>query len=464
MSADVTQLRADLVDIKKNYTEKSKVALLSNVLANGDFHTAGAPILYYNATGSVSNNVLTATGGSSANTVEIRYYMPALANKHVFCVVDVQVNDDSCNKLSLYVSGRLNRSEIVKPIKDKWYRIAAYYTGTNPSNQNLIFEVVALYANSTTANGKTFNIKNAIAFYNDSDYGLGVKPPFYKLMNIVKMNDFWIGAKELTIEEYNYKYDTINNSQDSYVLPCRNAHQSLRRPIVTFVCDDGWQDDYYKLAPISEKHQVPFASAIFDGSTLTEWQEYYLQNELGWEFVSHPENAPLADKATEAAIIKAMIDTNEYLTNRGLKYYNIVYPYGSSDERVRRLAKKYYRCGCTTNAGINTGVVPSFYLDRWPMGYGNGDNNTLNFFKSKVDATVAANGWLIFMLHPHMEQHTETLTQIIDDLITYIKSIDVEIMTLNDGYSIFGNALECGDYIGSTDGIAISFDGHTANI
>ena len=38
------------------------------------------------------------------------------------------------------------------------------------------------------------------------------------------------------------------------------------------------------------------------------------------------------------------------------------------------------------------------------------------------------------------------------------------MMTLNDGYNIHGNALECGDYTGGSTGIAIGFDGNKANI
>ena len=68
------------------------------------------------------------------------------------------------------------------------------------------------------------------------------------------------------------------------------------------------------------------------------------------------------------------------------------------------------------------------------------------------------------MLHPHMPEHTTALTETIASLIEYIQSIGVEIMTLNDGYNVHGNALECGDYTGGSSGIAIGFDGNVANI
>ena len=216
---------------------------------------------------------------------------------------------------------------------------------------------------------------------------------------------------------------------------------------------------------ISQKYNVPFVSALFDGSTIKPWHCLYLQNELGWEMASHPRNTALADLSTEEEIEQAILETNEYLTLRGLKYHNLVYPYGSHDERVRRIAKKYYRCACTTDVGINTGVVGSFNLKRYPLGYGGSDStNTLENLKAQVDACVSSNGWLIFMLHPHMPEHTTALIETIASLIEYIQSIGVEIMTLNDGYNVHGNALECGDYTGGSSGIAIGFDGNMANI
>ena len=262
------------------------------------------------------------------------------------------------------------------------------------------------------------------------------------------------------------KIEKNNNAANGYLLPIRNAYHSIKRPIITFINDDGWQHDYNKLVAISEKHNVPFVSALFNGSTMKEWHELYLQNELGWEFASHPRNTALAELETEEDIEQAMIETNEYLTNRGLIYHNLVYPYGSNDERVRRIAKKYYRCACTTDAnGLNKDVVSSFTLYRYPIGYGGTDEtNTLANLKAKVDEAVANNSWLIFMLHPQMAVHTDAITQMIDDLITYIKSIGVDILTLNDGYNIFGNALECGDFTGGDTGFAIGFDGARKNI
>jgi peptidoglycan/xylan/chitin deacetylase (PgdA/CDA1 family) len=185
---------------------------------------------------------------------------------------------------------------------------------------------------------------------------------------------------------------------------------------------------------------------------------------LGWEIASHTNShVVLSSLATEEEIETELKNSKEILISKGYNVKNLVYPQGSSDERVRRIAKKYYNCAVTTNAGVNTGVLPSFYLKRYPLGAYSGQA-TFDTYKTQVDLAVANNGWLIFMLHPHDAAHDALQQQYLEQTIQYIQSINVEIMTLQDGYDVFGNVLEAGDYIGGSDGIAISKTGVCKNL
>ena len=459
IAIDVTKNTNDISFLKNgNITKK-----VNNIVTNGNFvGTSGWGAVY--STVSASNNILSITGNGN-NAVAISQISQTIQfdeSMRIFACAKVRVTNDACEYLAITTVSGYYQTKIVKPVKDKWYTIACLQDSTRTENFNLMkFEHA--YSDATTANGKVMEVKEVIVF--DAMKVFDIVPPLYKLMNIIKYNDWWEGEKEVIIRKI-HEEKSINNADNGYLLPTRNAYHSIKRPIVTFVNDDGWQDDYNKLVAISEKHNVPFVSALFNGSTMKEWHELYLQNELGWEFASHPRNTALAELETEEDIENAMIETNEYLTNRGLIYHNLVYPYGSHDERVRRIAKKYYRCACTTDAnGLNKDVVSSFTLHRYPIGYGGTDEtNTLANLKAKVDEAVANNSWLIFMLHPQMSVHTDAITQMIDDLITYIKSINVDILTLNEGYNIFGNALECGDFTGGDTGFAIGFDGTRKNI
>lgn len=458
IATDVSKNTNDISFLKNgNITKK-----VNNIIKNGNFvgtSSWGA----VNSTVSASNNILSITGnGDDAVAIsQINQTIQFDESMRIFVCAKVRVTNDACKYIRIVTASGYYDTRIVKPVKDKWYTIACLgYKQTG--NLNLM-RFDHAYSDATTANGKIMEVKDVVAF--DAMKVFDSVPRLYKLMNIIKYNDWWEGEKEVVVEKV-HETERINNANNGYLLPVRNAYHSIKRPIVTFINDDGWQDDYNKLVAISEKHNVPFVSALFNGSTMGEWYELYLQNELGWEFASHPRNTALAELETEEDIENAMIETNEYLTNRGLIYHNLVYPYGSHDERVRRIAKKYYRCACTTNAnGLNKDVVSSFTLFRYPLGYGgNEETNTLENLKAKVDEAVANNSWLIFMLHPQMAVHTDAITQMIDDLITYIKSIGVDVLTLNDGYNIFGNALECGDFTGGDTGFAIGFDGARKNI
>lgn len=459
IATEVTKNTNDISFLKNgNITKKVK-----NIVTNGNFvGTSNWGAVH--STVSASNNILSITGNGN-NAVAISQIVQEIQfdeSMRIFVCAKVRVTNDACEYMTIVTASGYYETKIVKPVKDKWYTIATLQSTKRTEKLNLM-RFDHAYSDATTANGKVMEVKEVIAF--DAMKVFDIVPPLYKLMNIIKYNDWWEGEKEVIIRKI-HEEKSINNADNGYLLPTRNAYHSIKRPIVTFVNDDGWQHDYDKLVAISEKHNVPFVSALFDGSTMDEWYELYLQNELGWEFASHPRNDPLTKLQTEEDIENAIIETNEYLTNRGLIYHNLVYPFGEHDERVRRIAKKYYRCACTTDPnGLNKDVVSSFTLHRYPIGYGGTDEtNTLANLKAKVDEAVANNSWLIFMLHPQMSAHTDELTQTIDDLITYIKSIGVDILTLNDGYDIFGNALECGDFTGGDTGFAIGFDGARKNI
>ena len=459
IAADVTKNTNDISFLKNgNITKK-----VNNIVTNGNFvGTSNWTPIY--STVSASNNILSITGngGNARAIAQIGQIIQFDESMRIFACAKVRVTNDACEYIRIATASGYNETKIVKPVKDKWYTIATLQSTKRTEKLNLMYFDHA-YSDATTANGKVMEVKEVIAF--DAMEVFSEYPPMYKLLNIINYNSWWEGEEEVIIGKI-HEEKSINNADSGYLLPVRNAYHSIKRPIVTFINDDGWQDDYNKLVAISEKHQVPFVSALFNGSTMEEWHELYLQNELGWEFASHPRNTALAELETEEDIENAMIETNEYLTNRGLIYHNLVYPYGSNDERVRRIAKKYYRCACTTDSnGLNKDVVSSFTLFRYPLGYGGTEQtNTLANLKAKVDEAVTNNSWLIFMLHPQMSAHTYELTQTIDDLITYIKSIGVDILTLNDGYNIFGNALECGDFTGGDTGFAIGFDGARKNI
>lgn len=258
-----------------------------------------------------------------------------------------------------------------------------------------------------------------------------------------------------------------------------------RRPLVTIVADDGWANDYIKLMDMVDKVHETYpdanipccislqTNAVHLPNGMTLEQALYSQNELGWEYACHVDGTNLENLATENEIEDLIVSSLKLYDLYGLNVQNIVYCEGGNDERVRRIAKKYFNCGATTlpwyggedTTSDNTGIIGSMYLKRHGLGiYPSGDGTFENDYKVAVDNAIAHNGWLIFMLHPNSAEHDETQQQYFIQTIKYCIEQGVDIVTLQQGYDIFGNVLECGDFLGSTSaypeqGFAISKNG-----
>lgn len=450
-----------------------KTAKITNLLSNGDFHTPSLPIMISNATGTVSNGVLTATGNGSDSIIKAGYYyeITDISQHHLTCGMWVRSNSEGCTKISLRMLAGRDVPYIVNPVKDKWYYIQGRYVGDYTDDVTSLYSVWAEYADATAESGKSISIKEACAYYINTDFGIGIDPALYKLMKIHDWNGFWMGEKDVIVWKAEDAVTKIPDQKWSF--------GQKRRPIVTFVDDDGWSHVYNELSPISEKYGVPMVSAIQINSTIHDYCGLRLQDELGWEMAVHPdcgETGGLASLDTEEEINQWLVDTNNYLDERGYKWKNVVYALGEPDERVRRLAKQYYRCGAAPNRPmLNSNPIANFEIQRIPIGYPMGEEwNTFAHLKTFIDDAITNNKWCVFMLHCGItSSHTPAITEIVDQLVDYAKNTcGIDVLTLNDGFNIFGNSLECGDYVGAnaynnddqTRGIAISQDGLMGNI
>lgn len=264
---------------------------------------------------------------------------------------------------------------------------------------------------------------------------------------------------------------------------------AARKPTVTIIADDGFATDYTSLKEMVDSvsksypdKNIPCCIALqtnvvhrLRGMALE--QARYSQNELGWEYCCHVDGTNLEKIENEEAIENKIRDSLKLYAKFGLDVNNIVYCEGGNDERVRRIARKYFNCGTTTIGsytgndpnGVNTGIIGSFYLKRWALGsfyqgHGDGAGTFKNDYKTAVERAITNNGWLIFMLHPNNPAHDKVQQEYFVQTIKYCIEKGVEIVTLQQGYDIFGNAVEYGDFLGSTSlkpdqGFAISKEG-----
>ena len=105
----------------------------------------------------------------------------------------------------------------------------------------------------------------------------------------------------------------------------------------------------------------------------------------------------------------------------------------------------FYDYGITTGSTINTHpITTNMGIDRAGIGcYAvTGRFDTLDNIKARVDECYDQNGWLIFMTHVDDVEHTDEDNQMLRDLIDYIKTKGIDIVTMSEGFEVFGNAIE----------------------
>jgi len=240
--------------------------------------------------------------------------------------------------------------------------------------------------------------------------------------------------------------------------------QRKKQAIITFTSDDGAVADYTKLKPAFEVQGMPVTMGIITskmntGGYLTTAQLQELEG-LGWEVASHTHgHISMSSLSTEAEIEAELSQSKAELNALGFKAPNIIYPFGGHDERVRRLARKYYRSGLKVGGGLNstplhtyaiTRVAVGSYFDPQKAAYPY-NTNTLEYYKWRVDEAVANNMYLVLMMHPGYADHDATQQQHVIDLLAYIKSLNVLTLTLNDALDKIGNLVDVGDYTGGTE-------------
>ena len=226
------------------------------------------------------------------------------------------------------------------------------------------------------------------------------------------------------------------------------------RPLVTFIDDDGSSSVWTKLKPIFESRGKPYTIALLvdylkAGGGLTVSQALELQNDLGCEVASHGMQQVQLNDLTESEVVYQLSESKKELKNLGFNVDHYVYGYGYANQTTRDLTRKFYKSGANAqddgHMGVNTIPIKQYKLNRTGIGVYNG-GRTLDDYKARVDKAIAENGWLIFMTH--IGETDEQGVQDIKDTLDYIISKGVEVVTLKDGFEVFGNSLFLGDFTG----------------
>ena len=259
---------------------------------------------------------------------------------------------------------------------------------------------------------------------------------------------------------------------------------------VTFIDDDGYAEFFTHFVPIMQEYNVPMCSAYMGDVCPTFKNPIYMTEEqcktveqLGGEIVVHG-GTSLTEFATLDEAEANVIASQNALASHGFKSDIYVYPGGANNIEIREMMGKHFKCAFKTaspqklDTRVNDKCVPHYFIHRCSAGgyyddksanYGNYDTYTLDYFKALIDDAVSRGGWLVFMTHAWMMpigcsyrlQHDAgngipaDLDEfgLIEDIIEYIQTLksggtDIEIVTASDGFEMFKNEVQAGDYLG----------------
>lgn len=251
---------------------------------------------------------------------------------------------------------------------------------------------------------------------------------------------------------------TIINSTSNIQTTSYNAKPI--RPLISFSDDDGKVGVYTKWKPILEEKGIPLNICIITGTAgnngyLTWEQIKELQNNYGCEILSHTvTHANISTHETNKTWIEELKQSKLTLMKNGLNVRGFAYPnggiWGTKEGLVNGTSNGYWMTGLFYDYGVVTGgtinshpLTTNMGIDRAGIGcYEATGFDTLEGMKAKVDECIAKNGWLVFMTHVDDVANTDEDINNIKLLIDYIKSKNVDIVTLSEGFEIFGNAIE----------------------
>ena len=233
------------------------------------------------------------------------------------------------------------------------------------------------------------------------------------------------------------------------------------RPLVSFVDDDGCAGVYTKWLPIAQAKNIPVNLCIITGKVgnngyLTWEQIKEMQDDYGFEMLSHTvTHGNINTHNTNKTWIEELKQSKNDLMNNGLKVRGFAYPnggyWGTKEGLVDGTSNGYWMTGLFYDYGIITdGLQNTHPLKNGNMGisrvgigcYEADGYDTLDNIKLRVDECLQNNTWLVFMTHVDDVAHTDEDNQMLSDLVDYIQQVGIDIVTLSEGFEIFGNAVE----------------------
>lgn len=227
---------------------------------------------------------------------------------------------------------------------------------------------------------------------------------------------------------------------------CRDAIKTIWQPVLDATG-----------ARISFACMTGVVGQTIGGATYLTKEELLALQAGGNEIISHTINGKDTSNITVDLAEIEYRDSQIWLKENGFYGYDtLVYPGGMSTERIdlKNIARKYYKYGVATIITGQPNIPP---VDNWRVPRINGDSDTLDSLKTKVDKAVTDGSWMLIMTHSHVVD-----SQKMRDFITYVQSLNVPIMTFGEAQKYKGNVIAIGEYT-DYNSTFIGANGNTKN-
>jgi len=226
------------------------------------------------------------------------------------------------------------------------------------------------------------------------------------------------------------------------------------KALITFSFDDGHISQYEGAFPLFRTRNIPATVFIntfrvnrkgiwlFGRNRMSIQQLRELQK-VGWEIGSHTVFHPYLTKVNVFRLWYELKESKKWLLSKGFVVRSISYPYGDYNERVAKVAKKYYKIARIGGSKSYVGYGPKDVLGRFHFqGIGISRFITIDQIKKYIDLAIRRKEWIHFNLHKIVENKEREGGDItISDLEKIILYIDIgarngvlEAINFYDGY------------------------------
>jgi peptidoglycan/xylan/chitin deacetylase (PgdA/CDA1 family) len=235
-------------------------------------------------------------------------------------------------------------------------------------------------------------------------------------------------------------------------------------PLVAFTFDDSYSQDMTAIKPILDAKGIKGTFCAITGSIGTggrmSWADLSTLAAAGHEVIphsrTHADHTTLNQTQLDSEIDGSIQDFKDH----GLTPGGYCYPLSASNAAVRAQVRRQvrYGLGATGSVTVNAPPLRTYALGRVSLT----QSSDLNALKALVDAAVANKQLLIFLSHSGTELNTST--QMLSDVIDYVKTTAAQIVTVAGALDLVGNVLDVGDYAsGSTKYTVLGSNGAFAS-